>query len=216
LETELKLAYQALQELLSVPEKKWFRKYLLPDPPVEQKLKSSYLDTEDLLFRNNGAVVRVRDVNGDEYIHTVKVSSGGNDGLHQRFEWNYKTSDDRFDVRLFLDQARSDDDPYEVLRSILEQAADMDLSCVLRTRFDRRTHLCGFGDSILEVSLDYGEIIAGDKKENICEMEIELLEGDVRDLLSFGEIVMLKSNCTPESVSKYGRGVRLLGIGDPT
>lgn len=212
METELKLSYKSRQELFSIPHKKWFRKHLLPDAPVQSDLISSYLDTPNMIFRKNGAVVRVRSVDGNEYIHTVKVSSGGNDGLHQRYEWNYKTSEEKFCVSTFLDQAKADDDPYSVLQGVLEPAAEEDLVTVLQTRFSRTAYLSGFGDSILEVALDFGEICAGDNRETICEMEIELLEGDVRDLLSLGQIVMAKSNGIAENTSKYGRGIKLLDL----
>lgn len=212
LETELKLSYKSRQELFSIPNKKWFRKYLLPDAPVQSDLISSYLDTPNRTFRKNGAVVRVRSVDGNEYIHTVKVSSGGNDGLHQRYEWNYKTNEENFSVSAFLKQAKADHDPYSVLQKVLEPAGAEELVTVLQTRFNRTAYLSGFGDSILEVALDYGEICAGDQHETICEMEIELLEGDVRDLLSLGQIVMAKSNGVPENTSKYGRGIDLLEL----
>ncbi len=210
LETELKLSYRSKEELLSVPDKKWFKKYLLPESPVRKELITSYLDTPDYIIRGSGAVIRVREVVGEKYIHTVKVSSGGSDGLHQRFEWNFKTDEEHFNVPVFLEQAKADEDPFSILQSVLLPAVDSDLICILRTRFTRITYLSGIGHSILEIALDFGEIYAGDKREEICEMEIELLEGDVRDLLALGQIVIAKSSCTPEDTSKYGRGLRLL------
>jgi len=210
LETELKLTYPSKEDLLAVVEEPWFKQYLLPEPSTRQELESSYLDTREHLLRKKGAVVRVRQVDGEEFIHTVKVSSGGSEGLHQRFEWNYKTKKEHFDVVCFLEQAKSDDDPYSILASVLSPIEDSSLICVLKTRFSRIAFLSGIGHSILEIALDFGEIIAGDKREEICEMEIELLEGDVRDLLSLGEIIMTESSCKPENESKYGRGLRLL------
>jgi triphosphatase len=214
LETELKLTYRTQEELMSVPHDNWFKKYLLPDAPVHQELLSSYFDTPDMTFRQNGAVVRVREVSGDDYIHTVKVSNGGNEGLHQRFEWNYKTSEERFNAEMFLEQAKADDDPYSILQEVLFPAIGSELKCILQTKFTRVSYLFGFGDSIMEVSLDIGEVIAGEKHENICEMEIELVNGDVRDLLSLGEIVQANTHCEPENISKFGRGVRLLSSED--
>lgn len=209
-ETELKLAYRTREELLAIPDEEWFRKYLLPDAPVRQELTSSYLDTPDMKLAVNGAVVRVREVENDDYIHTVKISSGGNDGLHQRFEWNHKTQEDRFSAAVFLEHAKTADDPYSLLDSVLSPIVDEELKCILQTKFTRISYLSGFGDSILEVSLDFGFILAGDNKSEICEMEIELLEGDVRDLLAFGEIVLTGSSGFPEVRSKYGRGMDLL------
>lgn len=210
METELKLAFRTREELMSVPHKKWFKKFLMPDEPARLDLTSSYFDTPDMAFRRVGAVVRVREVAGDDYIHTVKVSTGGNVGLHQRYEWNHKTNEENFSVESFLEQAKADDDPYSILQDVLMPALGSDLTCILQTKFTRISYLSGFGDSILEVSLDIGEVIAGDQRDDICEMEIELVNGDVRDLLALGEIIQAKIPCEPESLSKFGRGIRLL------
>ncbi|MDD4094630.1 MAG: CYTH domain-containing protein [Oscillospiraceae bacterium] len=210
METELKLTFKTREDLMSIPHKKWFKKFLLPDAPTRQELISSYFDTPDMAFRRAGAVVRVREVSGDDFIHTVKVSTGANEGLHQRYEWNHKTSEERFNIETFLEQAKVDDDPYSILQDVLIPALRSELNCILQTKFTRTSYLSGFGDSISEVSFDVGEVIVGDRHEDICEMEIELINGDVRDLLALGEIVRAKSPCEPESLSKFGRGIRLL------
>lgn len=206
----MKLAYKSKEELMAVPDKKWFMKHLLPDEPVCRELKSSYFDTPDMAFRQAGAVVRVREVSGEDYIHTVKISTGSNEGLHQRFEWNQKTTEDRFSVQAFLEQAQIDEDPYSILQEVLQPALGADLRCILQTKFERTTYLVGYGDSIFEVALDIGEVVAGERREDICEMEIELLNGDVRDLLTLGEIIQAGSDGEPENLSKFGRGIRLL------
>lgn len=213
METELKLAYDSLDELLAVQDKEWFIGLLLPDLPSHHKFVNSYYDTEDFIFRSQGAMVRVRDVEGDGFIHTVKASAGNKDGLHQRFEWNYETDDEKFDSTRFLKFAESCIDPFHILENILLPAAEAKLSCLFQTVFDRISYMVGYGNSIIELSLDYGEIDVLERTEKICEMEIELVEGDVRDVISLGQYVLSNSSCRTENRSKYSRCFDILNGG---
>lgn len=210
METELKLAYDSVDELLAVQEKDWFVGVLLPDMPTKQRFVNSYYDTEAFILRSQGAVVRVREIEGEGYVHTVKSSAGNKDGLHQRFEWNYETDDEKFDVTRFLKNAEMCNDPYHIIEDILLPVTDVKLNCMFQTVFDRISYMVGYGNSIIELSLDYGKINVSDRSEEICEMEIELVEGDVRDVISLGQVVLSNSKCRPENRSKYSRCFDLL------
>lgn len=210
METELKLAYDSMEELLAVQEKDWFTGLILPDVPTHQKFVNSYYDTEDYLLRKQGAMVRIRDIEGDGYVHTVKSSAGNKDGLHQRFEWNYETDEEKFDIKRFLEKAELSNDPYQIIEDILLPVTDDKLICMFQTIFDRISYMVGYGNSIIELSLDYGKIQVLNRSEEICEMEIELVEGDVRDVISLGHVVLSNSNCRTENRSKYSRCFELL------
>lgn len=210
METELKLAYDSLDELLAVQEKDWFVGVLLPDLPTRQRFENSYYDTEDFILRSQGAMIRVREIEGDGYVHTVKASAGNKDGLHQRFEWNFETDDEKFDVARFLKNAEICNDPFHIIEEILLPVTNVKLTSMFRTIFDRISYMVGYGNSIIELSLDYGKIIVSDQSEEICEMEIELVEGDVRDVISLGQVVLANSKCRTENRSKYSRCFDLL------
>ncbi len=215
METELKLAYDSLDELLAVQENDWFVGVVLPDVPARQRFVNTYYDTEDFSLRSQGAMVRVREIEGEGYVHTVKASVGNKDGLHQRFEWNFKTDDDKFDVTRFLKNAEMCNDPYHIIEDILLPVTNAKLNCMFRTVFNRISYMVGYGNSIIELSLDYGKIIVSDRSEEICEMEIELVEGDVRDVLSLGQVVQSNSKCRTENRSKYSRCFELLNGENP-
>lgn len=213
METELKLAYDSLDELLAVQNKDWFIGVLLPDSPTHQRFINTYYDTDDYIFRTQGVMVRVRDIEDDGYVHTVKASAGNKDGLHQRFEWNYETDDNKFDAARFLKNAELCNDPYHIIENILLPVSDVKLTCMFQTVFDRISYMVGYGNSIIELSLDYGKINVLDCSEDICEMEIELVEGDVRDVISLGQVVLSNSKCRTENRSKYSRCFDLLNGG---
>ena len=75
----------------------------------------------------------------------------------------------------------------------------------LRTAFD-----VGYGDTLMEPALDVGEISAGDLTDTILEIELELKEGDVRDLMELGDELKARFNLVPEPMSKYARCLALL------
>ncbi|MBL9960649.1 CYTH domain-containing protein, partial [Klebsiella pneumoniae] len=51
------------------------------------------------------------------------------------------------------------------------------------TDFWREKWLVTEGKSRIEIAFDRGEIKAGEEQEPICELELELLEGDASDVL---------------------------------
>jgi len=214
METELKLAYDSLKELLAVQNQDWFIGVLLPDVPIHQRFINSYYDTKDYSFRTQGAMVRVRNVEGNGYIHTVKASAGSKDGLHQRYEWNYETDDEIFDASRFLLNAELCNDPFHIIEDILLPVSNAKLICMFQTVFERISYMVGYGNSIIELSLDFGEINVLDLSEDICEMEIELVEGDVRDVISLGQVVLSNTKCRTENRSKYSRCLDLLNGGN--
>jgi len=209
-ETELKLRFEHKDLLMSVVDEQWFKEILLPDDSGVLHLRNRYFDTKDFKFRLRNAVVRVREVEDDAFIHTVKTSAGHADGLHQRFEWNCECNLDEFDPAFFLGQASLGSDPVTILESVLEPALHDELICLFETVFTRTHMIGGYGNSIFEIALDYGDIIVGKKKEPICEMEIELLEGDVRDIIAVGEMVQSHCRCSKENMSKYSRAIVML------
>lgn len=210
METELKLRFEQKDLLMAVVDEQWFKELLLPDDSGVLRLRNRYFDTKDFKFRSKKAVVRVRELEDDVFVHTVKTSAGHADGLHQRFEWNCECDRDEFDPAFFLSQASLGSDPATILESVLEPALNDEFVCLFETVFNRTHMIGGYGNSIFEIALDVGDIIVGKKREPICEMEIELLEGDVRDIIAVGEMVLSHCDCILENMSKYSRAIVML------
>jgi triphosphatase len=85
------------------------------------------------------------------------------------------------------------------------------LSSIMEVGFLRRRVRVDTGDSIIEVSVDTGEIVADSGSIPLCELELELFSGQQDDLTALGEKLALRYSLVPEKLSKYARGLQLAG-----
>lgn len=215
METEIKLAFKNKDELMAIINAEWFGDYCLDVGEKEPvKLTNTYFDTKDRSLKAKGTSIRVRlyeDEEGERYEHTVKYGGSVVNGLHQRYEWNVDSDSDTFDVEEFkAASVRSDDDPNEILIEALGDTKTEDLVSLCSTYCERTTYTFGFGDSIMEACFDIGTITAGDKKEEICELELELESGDVVDLKDMAQFIIDNTDSRLFDDSKYIRALRLL------
>ena len=215
METEVKLAFKSKEEMMSVIHADWFADYCLDACEKEPvKLNNNYYDTPDRTLLKNGTSIRVRLYeSGTEshYEHTVKYGGSVVNGLHQRYEWNMESDSPEFDVAEFRRKAcNGDDDPEEILDEALGGVKTEDLVCLCSTYCERTNYSFGYGDSLMEASFDTGTISAGDKSEEICELELELESGDVVDLKDMAQFIVDNTDSYLYDESKYMRAVRLL------
>lgn len=216
METEVKLAFKSKEELMAIIKADWFADYCLDvgdKKPI--KLTNNYFDTKDRDLFKKGTSIRVRRYEGEDeerYEHTVKFGGSVVNGLHQRYEWNVDADSPDFDIETFRSKAtrRGDDDPEEILDEALGDVKNEDLVCLCSTYCERTIYTFGFGDSMMEASFDTGKISAGNKTEEICELEIELESGDVVDLKEMAQFIIDNTGAVPYDESKYVRAVRLL------
>lgn len=61
----------------------------------------------------------------------------------------------------------------------------------------------------VEVALDNGELFAGENRRPLCELEVELKEGDPSAALVFGGELALRYGLVPEHKSKFKRALAL-------
>lgn len=210
METELKLRFSSREEMRNLCNQEWFASILLPNSEKTVYYDTKYFDTIDHVLRSYKTSIRVREIRDGDYIHTVKIGGSSQDGLHQRYEWNLETTDNQFDVECFLQNAISDGDPAEILYDVMKVVKDVELYSICRTSFERTFSLAGYGDSLLEICLDYGSLYAKDAQDNVCEMEIELKQGDVRDVLALGDEIVMNTNAVRDNRGKYARCLALL------
>ena len=215
METEYKMTFSSADEMYEFANSKIFEQYCLDvNSAKTEVLENLYLDTPNGDVTSRHASVRVRkhtNVNGEiHYTFTVKISAKIENGLHQRYEWNVESEDDSFKKKDFLFSATGSDDPDELLSQVLDGIEDSDLRETCSTCFKRTTYTFGFGDSIMEVCFDDGILKAGSKEDSICEMEIELISGDVVDLNELAEYIVNNTSAVFFNKSKYSRCLSLL------
>lgn len=160
------------------------------------QLHAVYFDTASHALRDGGFSLRVRR-KGDTYIQTLKHRAGG--GLFERDEWEVEVPGPE------LNLAALTGTPAEA--AIAEAA----LAPAFTVEVERRTHIWTNGSTRIEVVFDTGQILAGDRQDAICEMELELLAGAPEALFQLAGELQAKAALTLAFESKAERGYRLAG-----
>ena len=172
-------------------------------PP--QQLLSVYYDTPDLELKERRIALRLRRI-GDRWIQTVKTEGKVAAGLHERPEWECETAENTLDFDAIPDPGVREffSDPH--IRATLTP--------VFVTEFLRYESLSEFPDSdIVELSIDQGEIRAGEQRLPICEIECELKAGNPARLFTFA-LALQRQFPFSSNVSKAERGYRLVTSGE--
>lgn len=175
--------------------------------PEKTRLLNTYYDTPDLALKARGIALRLRRKGWSTWLMTVKGGDAGAGGLAQRLEWEAPTSPGVFDFSIV-------DAPD--LRDFLEARREQ-LLPVFTTDFTRTAWLVKSPEATIEMALDRGTISAialasgrAPVVENLCEVELELVDGTSTDPL-FDVAIQLASDCHlhPEILSKAERGYAL-------
>ena len=161
------------------------------------ELDTVYFDTAARDLAAAGFALRIRR-DGAERIQAVKGKRSGAGGLSSRLEVETSIDGDRPDLERIPDAVLAAE-----LRAIV---ADAPLVPTLRTAFTRRSRVLGSGGSEWRFELDDGEIIAGEKRAPIRELELELCSGDAAPMLEFALALVDRAPLVPATASKASRG----------
>lgn len=216
METEAKLSFKNKNDLYDLSSSEFFRNFCsgISDPePV--LLENTYLDTIDMDISKRGGMIRVRHYRSskeDSYEFTVKYGGGESEGIHKRYEWNVKSTDDRFSVEDFKSRVSDNDDPRQMLSEALGTITDDNLKVLCSNSFTRTVYELEYGGSSVEACFDSGIISSpdGSRTDEICELELELIKGDIKDLIALTGLITDKAGCVPFSDTKYKRTLALV------
>ncbi|MGJ8647896.1 MAG: CYTH domain-containing protein [Marinomonas colpomeniae] len=163
-------------------------------------LMNAYFDTENASLMQAGMALRIRAVNG-KFIQTVKTRGSNRIGMHARGEWEWLVPSDKLDFSLFKDVP---------LPNELEDMSWQDqLFEVYRTDFERQVWNIESQGSKIEVVCDQGLVTSPYGEDAICELELELKEGDEAGLYHFALELAENLPVQVSVVSKAQKGVRL-------
>ncbi len=165
-------------------------------------LDNTYFDTPDLALKARKVAVRTRR-QGRVLLQTVKCATDSVGGLTVRPEWEQAFAG-QFDFSAI--------DAPKVQKLLRRHEAE--LVPVFSTRFRRETRLYESNGARILMMIDNGEVIAGDLREPICELELELAEGKALDLLELARRLADDLPLWPNDASKAERGFRL-HLGEP-
>ena len=175
---------------------------LIADAPREGRsctLENTYFDTPELELRERRMAVRTRKA-GSRWLQTVKCAAETSGGLSSRPEWEQPYANGSFDF-----SAIERDDVRNRLESLHPR-----LVPVFTTHFKRETCILTPREGVRVLAMiDNGSIEANGQSRPLCELELELVEGDPRELYALALQLAESLPLTPENVSKAERGYRL-------
>jgi triphosphatase len=166
--------------------------------PVQ--LQNIYYETPDNWLRSHDMGLRIRGANG-RYEMTMKIAGRVVGGLHQRPEYNIDLEKAELDLARFPSEVWPNGELPEGLSSAVQP--------LFSTDFSRERWRVKEGQSSIEIALDQGEVKAESGQEPLCELELELLEGNPEDILKLAHKLVGLSCLRQGSLSKAARGYHL-------
>lgn len=176
-------------------------------PGRDVRLENIYFDTPALALARAKSALRLRRT-PDGWLQTFKSVGVAKNGLHERHEWEMPVAGEALEIDKLLHEC----DEAGVSTALSGAAAH--LIPLFRTDFTRTLWTFGVDGAQVEASVDLGEVIAEVNGETrrapICEIEIELKDGDEAALHALAaELAQALPGLAPDDVSKAQRGYRL-------
>jgi triphosphatase len=166
-------------------------------------LQARYFDTPDQRLATQRVALRMRR-EGAQWVQTVKAL-GPNAMVRLEHEVRLDSSEDKPP----LDTARhAGTDAGNALAAALGDRAGSS-QLVFETRVLRTLRLVRHAGALVEVALDVGDVIAGERQQPLCELEFELKRGPIDGLLSLAARWVKQHGLWLDVRSKAERGLRL-------
>src|SRR5262245_25353918 len=128
---------------------------------------SVYFDTDKLKLHRSGLSLRVRRIGG-RFRQMIKQENGAGATLFARSEWEHDIRTKQPDLDAACGTA---------LAPLLTKKLRESLKPVFETRVRRKAFQIQSGGSEIEVSIDKGKVEAGRQSSPLCEVELELKQG---------------------------------------
>lgn len=174
-------------------------------------LQARYFDTAQGDLAAHGVALRLRK-EGPRWVQTAKALG---DGPVQRLEHNVDLGPTRKSGLPQAEAARHEGTPVGKRLAQVLRRAGTPLVEVYGTDIWRCTQELQVGASRIELALDQGRVLAPapdggpPRSAMVCELELELLEGDVRDLATAAADWAARHGLALSTVTKSERGLRL-------
>ena len=169
----------------------------------QHALFNQYYDTPARDLAAARVALRVRR-DGEQFIQTLKSRGQSVAGLSERNEWDWYLHSAELDV------SKLDDSCWPASLTDLDKTT---LQPIFSTDFlrDKADIAWGRGKTkvAIEAALDLGKVCTGPQQEDICELELELREGEPAALLELAIELAAELPLMPCDISKAERGYRL-------
>ena len=170
----------------------------LTGAPDRVEQRSVYFDTPGETLSKAGFSLRIRQANGAR-VQTVKAVGARAAGLFARSEWESAVADDT----PCLDETTP-------VRALVGEAAD-DIAPRFEVHVTRRIWTVRDEAASIELVVDRGTVVAGDRRAALSEIELELKEGDPAALFALARRIDAVAPVRLGVLSKADRGYRLSG-----
>jgi inorganic triphosphatase YgiF len=194
IELKLALAPESPAQLIAHPR-------LAAHASAKQTLANAYFDTPEGTLAAARIALRLRQVDGFT-LQTLKTAGHSSGGLSTRNEWEWEVASAKLDAS-GLDLAGLADLP--PMRALGRETLTR-LAVQLRTDFTRRRFEITYRQSVIEVALDEGEVICGQARAPIRELELELKAGAPDALWELADLLAESVALRPSGSSKAARG----------
>ena len=169
----------------------------------QRELYNQYFDTPSRDLAAAKVALRLRR-DGDQFIQTLKTRGQSVAGLSERNEWDWYLSKAKLDLK------KLDESCWPAALAELDKTL---LQPIFTTDFIRQRAEIAWGRGkakvVIEAALDLGKVIAGEGEEEICELELELRQGEPEALLELACELAADLSLMPCDISKAERGYRL-------
>ncbi|MDO8248576.1 MAG: CHAD domain-containing protein [Rhodoferax sp.] len=173
--------------------------------PTHQQLHNVYYDTPEQHLRQQRVALRIRRVGSEakpQWLQTLKTGGRSDSALSQRGEWETPVPDASLSFKALKATPWSGIDPDG---RVFQALAPSFVTSFERTSWQVRRR----DGSVIEVALDIGHIVAGDKTTPICELELELKAGQPAALFNIAQQIARTIAVLPATKSKAERGYAL-------
>lgn len=202
MEIELKYAINSKEIAAKIWEDEDLMKIEEPGTRETVIMNATYFDTEDMDLSKNDMAYRVRK-EGDRLIASLKWGGGSDGPLHKREEINIPVMNTKPNPVIF--------ETCDIGEDLVSIIGGKELHSVLDMHIERKRFRVDTESTILEISIDHGQIITENYVEPVCEMEIELFSGSEDVMMKIGQAMAEKYGLVSEKRSKFYRGLVLLG-----
>lgn len=160
----------------------------------QTELVSVYYDTPKRKLRRNELTLRIRRI-GENYLQTIKREAGQREQFG-RDEWERPVKGP------WPTLGRAPDKGPKKLR---KKNLPRKLKPVFETSVQRTTYDFVVGPTHIELALDEGAIVAGDRHETVAELELELKSGAIADLFRLARMI---GNIVPVQLGAWSKAQR--------
>ena len=173
--------------------------------PTSQTLKTIYYDTAQGDLKRQGMTLRLRRCGRGAPKIAFKWNAPSAEGPFARGEIEVRHPGAALDINQLGEP---------VAAAVRDAIGDHPLEPLFETKFKRRIRRLTIGGAQVEAAFDEGEILAGERRAPITELELELKAGEHSDFYDFATQLVETLPLQLETLSKATRGF-LLRSGEP-